>query len=199
MMNKEQQDAWDIVYTASTWAPGSSVFLTREHALALVDMMAERGVTMQPVPSPETLDAIRIAMGTPSTRPETEEWRVYRALYDHLRKPAADAPRKVKVTTWGLIQKSTGTLCRTSTSKDDIDTRGDDRWARVELTGEYDAPEPPEPPKRTEWWITGHAMNGRQLYSETAHTEAERDSFYRSACGTAGVKRVIIDEREVEA
>ena len=94
-MNSQQQAAWDVVYTASHCAPGTGLVLTREHALALLEMM-------------------------------------------------------------------------------------------------------PKPPPRAEWWITGLRKNGEPLYSETARTEAERDSFVRSAWGTAGVKRVQIDEREVQ-
>ena len=216
-MNKAQQAAWDVVYTASHCAPGTGLVLTREHALALIEMMppalggavvmSPGGVTMPEEPTRGIIDAMWNGWCQASKGHRiNSQGGVYRALYAHLaglREPPADAPRKVKVEAWAQVAP-TGDIRGLMRDRDMLHcvkhgyTEQTMQDVVVKLTGEYDAPEPPKPLPRIEWWIVGDAANGEQLYSKTARTEAERDSFYRSAWGTAGVKRVFIVEREVQ-
>lgn len=49
-----------------------------------------------------------------------------------------------------------------------------------------------KPLPKISWWITGYSSNNSILYSNTAYSDAQRDSFYRSACGTAGCVRITV-------
>ena len=48
------------------------------------------------------------------------------------------------------------------------------------------------PELKVAYWIDGYSSNGGNVYSKSAYCNAERDSFYRSAWGTAGCVRVTI-------
>lgn len=177
-MNNKQQAAWDVVYTASHCAPGTGMVLTREQALELIDMMGKRMDAKQESAWSVVVRASKARNCDDSAFLTRDDARALLETRGGVTMPEEPTPEALRVM-----------------FKQFLDGEGNDLWGRVyRALRDHLA----RPKTRTEWWITGYAANGELIYSGTACTEAERDSFYRSALGTAGVKRVTIEACEVE-